>query len=173
MRRFAIVGRPGSGKTTLMERLLPWLTARGLRVSTLQHCCRSPELDQPGKDSARHRRAGAVVVGLAAPNRWVLVRANGDALPTPEEAFAVLAPVDLVLIEGYRGLICPALEVWRPAVAAEPLAAGDPAILAIATDAPGEPRLLRLGTPVLPLGDLGALADLVMGGTGLGPAGRA
>ena len=139
MRAVGIVGRSGSGKTTLIERLLPLLRARGLAVSTVKRTHHSVDLDPPGKDSRRHRDAGAEEVLLVSDRRWALLRETPD--PPPLHALlARLAPVDLVLVEGYGDAPGPRLELVRAALAdrpgKRPLFHGDPAIAAVAADAP-------------------------------------
>ncbi len=148
MRVLGIVGRSGSGKTTLIERLLPCLRRRGLRVSTIKHSHHRVDLDPPGKDSRRHRDAGAEEVLLVSPHRWALLRetprpggdpANG---PVPDLAplLARMAPVDLILVEGFGHVPGPRLEVVRAALAglpaSRPLYLDDPAVAALATDHP-------------------------------------
>ena len=142
MRVLGIVGRSGSGKTTLIERLLPCLRGRGLRVSTVKHSHHEVDLDPPGKDSRRHRDAGAEEVLLVSARRWALLRETDGA--SPDEVLqlapllARLAPVDLVLVEGFGHVPGPRLEVVRAERAdrpgARPLYLDDPAIAALATD---------------------------------------
>ena len=140
MRVVGIVGRSGSGKTTLIERLLPLLRLAGLSVSTVKHTHHTVDLDAPGKDSHRHRSAGAQEVLLVSERRWALLSETADA-PAPLDALLRrLAPVDLVLVEGYGAEPVPRLEVACAASAARPgrrpLFLGDPAIAALASDAP-------------------------------------
>ena len=135
-----IVGRSGSGKTTLIERLLPRLRARGLAVSTVKHTHHAVDLDPPGKDSRRHREAGAQEVLLVSERRWALLRETPDRPPPLSELLARLAPVDLVLVEGFGRTPGPRLEIVRADIAARPdkrpLFHDDPAIAAVAADAP-------------------------------------
>ena len=103
MKLWGVVGWKNTGKTGLMERLVTEFTARGLRVSTLKHAHHSFDIDHPGKDSHRHRMAGATQVLLASRNRWALMHELRDEEePTLEALLTKLAPVDLVLIEGYK-----------------------------------------------------------------------
>ena len=142
MKTVGIVGRSGSGKTTLIERLLPRLRARGLRVSTIKHSHHGIDLDPPGKDSRRHRDAGAEEVLLVSEHRWALLRETPrDSTVRPPDLprlLARMAPVDLVLVEGYGRLPGPRLELVRAALAEQPakrpLYLDDPAIAALATD---------------------------------------
>ncbi len=144
MRVLGIVGRSGGGKTTLIERLLPRLRDRGLRVSTMKHSHHKVDLDPPGKDSRRHRDAGAEEVLLVSSRRWALLRETGGSPPGGilqlAPLLARMAPVDLVLVEGFGHVPGPRLEVVRAEVAgrpgSRPLYLDDPAIAALATDHP-------------------------------------
>ncbi len=136
MRLFGIAGYSGSGKTTLLERLLPRMTARGLRVSVLKHAHHHFDIDRPGKDSFRHRAAGAREVLLASGARWVLMNElRGAAEPTLAEYVAHFSPCDLVFVEGFKQEAIPKLEVYRPANGKPPLWPDSPHIVAVATDA--------------------------------------
>ena len=130
----AIVGRQGSGKTTLIEKLIPALKARGLSVSTIKHTHHHEiELDVPGKDSYRHRVAGASEVIVASDNGWARIAARPEPASLPE-LLAQLRPVDMVLVEGFKHLEgLRRIEVHRDEAA--PLALIDPGIDAVA--APG------------------------------------
>ena len=134
MRVAAIVGRQGSGKTTLIEKLIPALQACGLSVSTVKHTHHHHvELDQPGKDSHRHRLAGASEVIVASNTGWARIAAGPAALTLPD-LLAQLRPVDIVLVEGFKQLeSLRRVEVFRGA--GTPLALDDPGIAAVA--APG------------------------------------
>lgn len=135
MKLFGFAGYSGSGKTTLIEKLIPQLVNQGLSVSLIKHTHHAFDLDQPGKDSWRHRQAGAGEVLLAGEQRWALLHENRDA-PPPDLAqlCARLAPCDLVLVEGYKHESIPKLEVHRPAHGRPLLYLHDPAIIAIASD---------------------------------------
>ncbi len=154
LRVVGIVGRSGSGKTTLIEALLPRLRAAGLAVSTVKHTHHSVDLDPPGKDSRRHREAGAQEVLLVSERRWALLRETPERPPPLSALLARLAPVDLVLVEGFGRYPGPRLEVVRAALAARPdkrpLFRDDPAIAALAADAPvpgWQGTLLELNDP--------------------------
>ncbi len=115
MKIFGIAGYSGSGKTTLLEKLIPQLTARGLKVSVIKHAHHGFDIDRPGKDSHRHREAGATEVMLSCSDRWALMHERRDeAEPTLNELIGHLSPCDLVLIEGFKQEPVPKLEVYRP-----------------------------------------------------------
>ncbi len=139
MRAVGIVGRSGSGKTTLIERLLPLLREQGLSVSTVKRTHHSVDLDPPGKDSRRHREAGAEEVLLVGERRWALLRET-PAAPPLSSLLSRMAPVDLVLVEGFGDAAGPRLELVRAALAGQagkrPLFHQDAAIAAVAADAP-------------------------------------
>jgi molybdopterin-guanine dinucleotide biosynthesis protein B len=158
MKVFGIAGYSGSGKTTLLEKLIPQFTARGLKVSVIKHAHHGFDIDRPGKDSYRHREAGANEVLLSCNDRWALMherRNDGDV--TLDELIGRLAPCDLVLIEGFKQEPVPKLEVYRPENGKPPLFPERSDIVAVATDAKIETSL-----PKLPLNDIGAIADFVM-----------
>ena len=159
MKAFGIAGWSGSGKTTLLEKLIPQLTARGLTVSVIKHAHHGFNIDRPGKDSYRHREAGAREVLLACGERWALMHERrAEAEPTLTELLARLAPCDLVLIEGFKQEPVPKLEVWRAANGKPPLFAERSDIVAVATDA----AELDTALPRLPLDDAAAIADFVI-----------
>lgn len=147
-----IVGRSGSGKTTLIERLLPLLRAQGVSVSTMKHTHHGVDLDRPGKDSFRHRTAGAHEVMLVSDQRWVLMHEDTAPHDGPRDILpllARLAPVDLVLVEGFHASTPAALEVWRPETGKPALFADQPTILAVATP-PGATLPPRICAPAPP-----------------------
>ena len=144
----ALVGWSGSGKTTLLTALLPLLTARGLRVSTAKHAHHSVDPDQPGKDSHRHRQAGAAEVMLATRERFVLFHEHrGEAEPDLAALIARMAPVDLILAEGFKSAMVPKLEIHRTTLGKPPLWPDDPQIIGVAADA----ALPGCSVPVLDL----------------------
>ncbi|MEI8296759.1 MAG: molybdopterin-guanine dinucleotide biosynthesis protein B [Pseudomonadota bacterium] len=154
MRVLGITGGSGNGKTTLIVALLPALRAAGLSVSTIKHAHHGFDIDRPGKDSFRHREAGASEVLVATAERWALLHENDGAEPSLTALLARLAPVDLVLVEGYKREACAKLEVHRPAVGKPAQWPDDPSILAVASDV-GLPHCDRT---VLPLGQPAAVA---------------
>jgi len=167
MRLFGLAGWSGSGKTTLMTVLLPILIARGLTVSTIKHAHHSFDIDQPGKDSDRHRRAGATEVMISSAHRWALMHElRGAAEPDVEDLIRHMTPVDLLIIEGFKRHRHPKLEVHRPAIGKPLLCTDDPDIVAVASDAP----LPHAPLPVLDLSDTEAIADLVCARCGFATA---
>lgn len=163
MRVYGIVGWKNAGKTGLMERLVAEITGRGFRVSTVKHAHHSFDVDHPGKDSFRHRAAGASEVVLASKNRVALMQELRDEEePALDTLLARLNPVDLVLIEGYKRDLHPKVEAHR-AVTGNPLiATEDDTVRAIASDVP-----LDIDRPVFDLDDTGAIADFILAEAGL------
>ncbi len=164
MKVFGITGWKNSGKTTLTERLVAELTGRGLRVSTIKHAHHSVDVDQPGKDSFRHRAAGAGEVILASAHRWALMHElRGAKEPSVEDLLAKLSPVDIVLIEGFKkndhAKIEASVKPDRPLIALN-----DPSIKAVAAGH----DVGALGVPVLDINDIPAIADFVLKEVGLG-----
>lgn len=159
MRVFGFAGHSGSGKTTLLIKLIPLLTARGLRVSTIKQANPGFDVDKPGKDSYEHRAAGADEVMVASAKRWALMHEYREQPEFEMDALlARLSPVDLVLIEGFRRWPHPRVEVWREAVGKPPLFPEDPLVLAVATtDHPA-----GLTVPRLDLDNVPAIADFVL-----------
>lgn len=167
MKVVGFAGYSGSGKTTLVEQLIPALKLRGLRVSVVKHAHHRFDIDQPGKDTYRHREAGAFEVVVASQNRLALMREfEQPAALTVHHLIAELYEgVDWVLVEGFKDSDLLKIEVWRAPSASY---AGKPArymhddfIVAIATDAPGqlpEPTL----RPVLDLNNADAVADYLV-----------
>ena len=163
MRLYGVVGWKNAGKTGLMERLVTEITARGLAVSTIKHAHHGFDVDQPGKDSHRHRIAGAREVLLASANRFALMHElRGDEEPTLDALIARLSPVDLVLVEGYKRDAHPKVEAHRAATGNGLIAPEDPTIRAVASDTP-----LTLDCPVFDLDDTGAIADFILSEVGL------
>ena len=136
-RVFGFAGWSGSGKTTLIEQLIPCFTTRGLRVALIKHAHHDFDIDHEGKDSWRHRKAGAAQVLISSGRRWALMH-ELDGVPEPELAthIARLAPCDLVLVEGYKHEAIPKLEIHRPSLGKPMLAPQDAHIIAIASDEP-------------------------------------
>jgi molybdopterin-guanine dinucleotide biosynthesis protein B len=159
MRIIGLAGWSGSGKTTLLTRAIPRLVARGLRVSTLKHAHHDFDVDQPGKDSHRHRLAGATEVLIGSDRRWALVHElRHDDEPRLGTLLGKLAPVDLVVIEGYKTERHPKLEVHRAAVGVTLLYPGDPSIVAVASDMAHPAARI----PVVDLDNIEAIIDILI-----------
>ncbi len=130
-----LAGFSGSGKTTLLEKLIPLLVAHGLRVAVIKHAHHDFDIDQPGKDSYRQRKAGASEVLIISAHRWALIHElKNETEPTLQECCARLSPCDLVLVEGYKYADIPKLEVHRSGVHHEYLYPNDARIIAVVTD---------------------------------------
>lgn len=163
MRLYGVTGWKNAGKTGLMERLVAEMVARGLKVSTVKHAHHSFDVDHPGRDSYRHRQAGAGEVLLASRHRVALMRElRGETEPPLSDLLAMLAPCDLVLIEGYKRDRHPKIEAYRAETGHALIAPGDPTIRAVASDV-----ALDLDRPVFDLDDTGAIADFILGEVGL------
>lgn len=163
MRLYGITGWKDMGKTTLMERVVADITRRGLSVSTVKHAHHDTDIDQPGRDSFRHREAGARQVMLASPRRWALMTELRDAPEPPlADLLAQLAPVDLVLIEGYKHEPHAKVEAYRSVIGKPPLAERNSTVRAVAGDVN-----LDLQVPVLPLDDTAAISDFILREVGL------
>jgi molybdopterin-guanine dinucleotide biosynthesis adapter protein len=159
---FGLTGWSGSGKTTLMAGLIPALRGMGLSVSTIKHAHKGFDIDRPGKDSFIHREAGAAEVLIASPQRWALLHEVRDAgEPTLEMLLAQLAPVDLVLVEGFKRDRHPKIEVWRAATGKPLIARDDDSIIAVATELDAPPP--DCPVPLIDLNDAGAVARLIAG----------
>lgn len=159
MKVLGIAGWSGSGKTTLLTELIPLLVAAGLRVSTIKHAHHEFDIDQPGKDSYRHRHAGASEVLISSAKRFALMHEHrGEAEPTLEELLAKLAPVDLVLVEGFKASLHPKIEVWRASVGKPMLQPKDPHVIAVASDAP----VTQLSVPFLDANNPQQVTDFIL-----------
>ncbi|HEX2555943.1 MAG TPA: molybdopterin-guanine dinucleotide biosynthesis protein B [Microvirga sp.] len=159
MRVIGLAGWSGAGKTTLLVKLIPFLRARGLAVSTLKHAHHAFEIDRPGKDSFEHRQAGASEVLIASGRRWALMHELRDeAEPALPDLLRRLSQVDLVVVEGFKAHAHPKIEVHR-AANGKPLLVRDlPNVRAVATDA----ALADIPVPVADLNDTAAVADLML-----------
>jgi molybdopterin-guanine dinucleotide biosynthesis adapter protein len=162
MKIYGVIGWKNSGKTSLMERLVAEITGRGFSVSTVKHVHHAVDLDHPGKDTYRHRAAGAREVVLASADRFALMVEHRGPEPELPAILARLAPVDLVLVEGYKRDAHPKLEVWRAETGQPLIQSGDPLVRAVATDA-----ALSLPVPLLDLNDTSAVADFILREVGL------
>ncbi len=160
MEILGIVGRQNSGKTTLITRLIPALKALGLSVSTVKHSHHGFEIDTPGKDTFRHRESGAEEVMFTSNKRWVLMREIGDGPePTLEDLIARMTPVDLVLVEGFKTLPLPKIEVRAPKDTEPTIQPTDDSVVAIvaATADPAGP------VPTFGRDDIDSIAALIVG----------
>ena len=170
MKVIGIAGWSGSGKTTLVEQVIGLLEARGLIVSLVKHAHHEFDIDQPGKDSFRHRMAGCTEVLVSSSRRWALMHElrGADEL-TLAAAIARLSPCDLVLVEGYKRSRLPKLEVYRAEVAKPWLHPDDPSIVGIASDVPPGPS--AAGRQHLPLDGYDEITTFVTANARLaGPA---
>jgi len=137
MKVLGIAGFSGSGKTTLIEKVVPLLVQAGLRVSLVKHAHHEFDVDHPGKDSSRHRRAGCAEVLVSSSTRWALMHElRGAPEPPLAEQLRHLSPCDLVLVEGWKSDPIPRIEVHRAGGDRPLLYPGDPHVLAVATDEP-------------------------------------
>ena len=158
MKTFGFAGWSGSGKTTLIEKLIPRFTKRGLRVALIKHAHHTFDVDHPGKDSYRHRHAGATEVLVTSSRRWVLMHElRGTQEPSFEQQVRHLSPCDLLIVEGYKYAPIPKLEVWRAETGEALLHPQDSHIVAVASDAQVETKL-----PLLDLNDDAGIAQFIV-----------
>jgi molybdopterin-guanine dinucleotide biosynthesis adapter protein len=159
MRIIGITGWSGAGKTTLILKLIPLLTAKGLKVSTLKHAHHMFDVDTPGKDSYEHRAAGATEVLIASENRFAIMHElRGAPEPPLEVLLSKLSAVDIVLIEGFKRAPHTKIEVYRAANAKPPLHPGNASIVAIASDM----AFPEAGRLVFDLNDAHAIAAMAL-----------
>lgn len=164
MKVFGVVGWKNNGKTGLMERLVAELTARGLRVSTIKHAHHRFDVDHEGKDSYRHRAAGAHEVLLASRGRFALMHeVRDEAEPSLAMLLARMDPVDLVLVEGYKRDDHAKIEAHRSATGQPLIAVKDPTVVAVASDVVPD----AVDCPVFALDDTVGIAEFILNQTGL------
>ena len=163
MNVYGVVGWKNAGKTTLVERLVSEISGRGFTVSTVKHTHHMVDVDKPGKDSHRHRKAGAHQVILSSSARWAIMTELRGAPETPlSELLTHLAPVDLVIVEGYKRDDHPKVEAWRAETGQPLIALDDPTVRAIASnDRPATEK------PVIGQDDIPEIADFILGDLGL------
>lgn len=163
MRVFGITGWKNTGKTTLTERLVAEIAGRGRTVATIKHAHHAADVDHPGRDSYRHRAAGAGQVIISSPARWALMtELRGAPEPTLADLLFRLDPVDLVLVEGFKGEAHPKIETHRTEVGQGLLAFADQTIRAVASD--GAPEV---EVPLFPLDSVTDIADFILREVGL------
>ncbi|MDK3072262.1 molybdopterin-guanine dinucleotide biosynthesis protein B [Sedimentitalea sp. JM2-8] len=163
MRIYGVVGWKNAGKTGLMERLVGALVARGISVSTVKHAHHSFDVDQAGRDSHRHRVAGASEVMLASGARWALMHElRSEPEPDLAALLARMSPVDLVLVEGFKRSRHPKVEAHRRETGNPLIAIDDPSIRAVASDV-----ALDIDRPVFDLNDTVSIADFILKEVGL------
>jgi len=167
MRVMGLTGWSGSGKTTLLVELVTEITGLGYTVSTIKHAHHTFDVDQPGKDSYRHRSAGASEVLVAAANRWVLMHELADA-PEPDldQLLAHMSPVDLFLVEGYKHHVHDKIEVHRPSLGQPLIAPTDPTVIALACDGPPA-NADSVEITLLDLNDTAAITQYILSACGL------
>ena len=158
-RIIGFVGWSGSGKTTLVVKLIPELIDRGFKVSTMKHTHHSFDIDTEGKDSHRHRQAGASEVMLTSSSRWILMNElRGTPEPDMDQLLGKMSKVDLVLIEGFKAHSYPKIEVHRPAFGKPLLCRDDSGVVAVVSDQ----GLNGVKVPVLDLNDISGVADFIV-----------
>ena len=163
-RVIGVAGFKNAGKTTLVERLVAELTRRGHRISTVKHAHHSFDIDHEGRDSFRHRKAGASEVAVVSRHRWAIIHESRDDVePTLEEILAKLAPCDLVIVEGYKRDTHDKIEVRNLDFAHPKLAGDDPTVVALAANGP----VADAPVPVFDRDDVAALASFIETHTGL------
>ena len=166
MKIIGIAGFSGSGKTTLIEKLVPLLVREGLRVSLVKHAHHEFDVDQPGKDSYRHRHAGCTEVLVSSSKRWALMHELRGAAEVPlHELLKQLSPCDLVIVEGYKSEAIPKVEVHRRDSRTPLLYPEDANVVAVVTDEPLDTNL-----PQLAIDDAEAVARFIVQHLGLNRA---
>ncbi len=142
----------------MIEAILPRLKKQGLTVSTVKHAHHGFDLDRPGKDSHRHRAAGAHEVLIASGGRWALLHELEGPEPPLAELLGRMAPVDLVLVEGYKSHPFAKIEVHRPEIGKPPIWPTAPDVVAVATNG-----AIACGLPLLPLAEPDTVAKWILG----------
>jgi len=150
----SIVGKSESGKTTLIEKIIPELKKRGYKIGTIKHAYHGFDIDQKGKDSWRHKKAGANMTLVASPGKIAIVKdENSESLTSLEKYFN---DMDLVIVEGYKKESKPKIEIFRSAKHKKPLCQGDDNLIAFVTDMDVDLKVPKFG-----LEDIEKLADLI------------
>lgn len=162
MKVVGVIGYSGAGKTTLVEALVARFREAGARVSVIKHAHHGFEIDREGKDSWRHRRAGAFEVLVASAHHLAIVRQNETPVePSVEALLAELGPCDWVLVEGFKRAALPKIEVWRHSTGHPLRYPDDPHVVAVCTDSP-QALAPAAGLPVLDLNDPGGVAGFLL-----------
>lgn len=162
MKVVGFCGSSGVGKTTLIEQLIVELKARGQRVSVIKHAHKTFDIDQPGKDTWRHRQAGAFEVLIASGHRLAKMREyEVEGQPSVHQLIAEMVECDWLLVEGFKHADLPKIEVWRAALGEAPIYPDEPFVIGIATDAP-QSLPVPTGRPVFDLAAASALASFLM-----------
>ncbi len=152
----SIVGNSGSGKTTLIEKLIPEIIKRGLRVGTIKHDVHGFNMDKPGKDSWRHKQAGASIIIISSPSKIGMVM-DVDYDHKPDELLPLFPNVDIILTEGYKFENNPKLEIFRPEITKEPLCKDDEYLLALISDSS-----VNLDVPIFSTDDINGVAEFLI-----------
>jgi molybdopterin-guanine dinucleotide biosynthesis adapter protein len=152
----SIVGKSDIGKTTLIEKLLPELTRRGYRIATVKHDVHGFEMDREGKDSWRHKKAGAHTVVLSSPQKVAVIRDVEKDLTLEEIREKLIQEVDLILSEGYKNDVQPKIEVFRKGKYDDLLCTRDDNLIAVISD-----QIFDIGVPCFSLDDVRGLADFI------------
>ena len=164
MKVFGITGWKNSGKTTLVAQLVKHFTNQGMTVSTVKHAHCDFDIDREGSDSHSHRRAGAKQVLLSSNARWALMNELLDeAEPELDELLTNLAPVDIVIVEGFKMGMQPKIQVVRSSNSPDVLPAEAQPVVAIASDSPIDPKDYDCDGPVFNLNDVASIADFIIG----------
>lgn len=159
----SIVGNSGSGKTTFIEKLIPALVQRGLKVGTVKHDVHGFEMDKPGKDSWRHKQAGASTTLISSPYHIGMVK-DVDHDHRPDELLPLFFGVDIILAEGYKKGSLPKLEIFRPEISSSPLCKDDENLLALISD-----THIDLGVPRFSFKDMDGIVGFLIAHFNLSP----
>jgi len=152
----SIVGASGSGKTTLLEKVITRLKRRGWRVAILKHDAHGFEIDREGKDSWRHKKAGAATVALSSPDKFAVIKDTAVEWPPERIIASYLADADIIITEGYKKGPFPKIEVVRAAHSRKPVCGKDPLLLAYVTDV-----ALKASVPIIGLDDYNGVARFI------------
>ena len=151
-----MVGASNSGKTTYLEKLIPELRRRGYQVGTLKHDVHGFEMDREGKDTWRHRRAGAQTIGIASPMTVATIRETTEEMSLGLIAGRYFWQEDILLTEGFKRSHYPKIEVFRSAIEAQPICGLQDNLVAVVTD-----DAVQVDVPVFSFSDVAGLADLI------------